>query len=82
MNIDNLSTRREKLCSDFAVKCTKHEKFKHMFPKFKKIHAMLTRKSETFKVQHANTERLKKSPIIYMQRLLNSHDEKITNQEK
>ena len=81
MNIDDLSTRREKLCSDFAIKCTKHDKFSHMFPKFKKIHAMLTRKSEKFKVQYANTERLKKSPLIYMQRLLNSHDANLNDQE-
>ena len=29
---------------------------------------------EKFKVQFANTERLKKSPIIYMQKLLNENE--------
>ena len=51
------------------------------FQNLKKIHAMLTRKSEKFKVQYANAERLKKSPLIYMQRLLNSHDANLNDQE-
>ena len=34
---------------------------------------METRKSEKYKVQHANTERLKKSAVIYMQNLLNEY---------
>ena len=37
---------------------------------------MKTREEEKFIVQHANTERLKKSSIPYMQRLLNKHEEK------
>ena len=32
---------------------------------------MITRKSDHFQITHANTERLKESPIIYMQNLLN-----------
>ena len=35
LDIDDLATRRKKLSVDFAIKCTKHEKFKNMFPKFK-----------------------------------------------
>ena len=42
---------------------------------------MLTRKSEKIQVQHANTERLKKLPLIYMQRLQNSHDANLNDQE-
>ena len=53
-----------------------------MFPKFNKLHAMLTRKSEKFQVQFANTERLKRSPIIYMQKLLNDQDINFNNHEK
>ena len=74
LNIDDLSTRRKKLCVDFAVKCTKHEKFKNMFPKFNKSHAMQTRKPHKFIIQHAKTERLKKSAKIYMQQILNDQD--------
>ena len=45
-----------------------------MFPINQKTHNMATRHDEKFKVQFANTERLKKSPIIYMQKLLNEHE--------
>ena len=51
--------------------CSKNPKTKHMFPEKKKIHDMETRNPERFKVQHAHTEILKKSPIIYMPNLLN-----------
>ena len=54
----------------------KSDKLKHMFPKNDKSHNMGTRNEEVFKVQHANTGRLKKSPIIYMQNLLNDDEMK------
>ena len=38
-----------------------------------KTHKMKTRAVEKYKVQHANTERFKKSSIIAMQKMLN-HD--------
>ena len=82
LDIDDLATRREKLCLDFAMKCTKKTKFQNMFPKLNKFHKMKTRNPLKYEVQHANTERLKKSAIIYMQRLLNNHDRKIRNIEK
>ena len=46
-----------------------------MFPKNSKKHDMITRNPEVYKVQFANTERLKNSPIIYMQELLNENEE-------
>ena len=42
-----------------------------MFPEAIKIHQIDTRKPEKYQVQHANTERLNKSAVIYMQNLLN-----------
>ena len=45
-----------------------------MFPKKFKKHKMNTRFSEEFKVEFANTKRMKKSPIIYMQNLLNENN--------
>ena len=33
---------------------------------------MVTRKEESYVVNHANTERLKKSAVPYLQRILNS----------
>ena len=68
LDIDDLSTRREKLCLDFAKKCTKHPKLSYMFPTTNKTKG---RKSNKYVVQFANTERLKQSAIIYMQNLLN-----------
>ena len=47
---------------------------KKMFPIKQKIHPMKKRTENKFKVQHANTERLKKSAIIYMQNLLNQNE--------
>ena len=46
-----------------------------MFPKNVKEHQMNTRNNEVYKVYHANTKRFQKSPIIFMQNLLNE-DEK------
>ena len=74
LDIECLSDRREKLCLNFAIKSSKHSKLKHMFPKNENHTQMNTRFKEKFKVEHANTERLKNSSIIYMQNLLNKHE--------
>ena len=71
LGIASLDERREKLCLNFARKCLKNEKSKHMFPINEKQHEMETRNHEDYRVQHANTGRLQKSPLIYMQNLLN-----------
>ena len=47
-----------------------------MFPIREKEHEMKTREDEKFIAEHAHTERLKKSSIPYMQRMLNKHEEK------
>ena len=47
---------------------------KKMFPVRNKVHEMTTREEERFIVQHANTDRLRKSSIIYMQNILNKHE--------
>ena len=71
LDIEKLSERRKQLCLNFAKKCVKNPKTKHMFPKNVKKHEMKTRNTAEFKVQHAHTDRFKKSSIIYMQHLLN-----------
>ena len=76
LGLDDLSTRRENLCLEFAKKCVKNEQLCHMFPKNTKLHTMEKRKKEVYKVQHANTGRLKNSAIIYMQNLLNEDEQK------
>ena len=45
---------------------------KHLFEPNLKLHEMETRDPEHFQVLHANTERFKHGPIIYMQNLLNT----------
>ena len=44
-----------------------------MFPLNNKSQNIGTRKPEKFKVQHALTDKLKDSALIYMQNLLNEH---------
>ena len=70
-NLQNLSERRKKLCLKFAKNCLRNESTKDMFPLKRHFTDVNTRQHEMYEVQHANTERLKRSPIIYMQNLLN-----------
>jgi hypothetical protein len=72
LEIETLYDRREALCLSFAKKCLTNEKMKEFFQPNKKIHPMKTRFEEEFEINQANTERLRNSPIIYMQRLLNN----------
>ena len=74
LGLENLRERRENICLEFARKCVKNKKLDHMFPKNVNNHSMETRNKETYLVQHANTERLQKSAIIHMQKLLNEYD--------
>ena len=74
LNLEPLEQRRKYLCLKFAQRCTKNEKTKKMFPLNEKIHGMDMRNREKFKVQHAKTNRLKNSAIVYMQKLLNDQN--------
>ena len=71
LDMETLETRRISLCLAFAKKASKNPKCKTMFPLNDKKHDMKTRNGDIYKVQHANTSRLKSSAIIYMQNLLN-----------
>ena len=72
LQMDTLFQRREFLTLNYAKKCITHPKMKHLFPPNNRTHPMNVRKYEKFQVTHANTERFKNSPILYMQKLLNS----------
>ena len=74
LDLQSLNERREMLCLNFALKCVKNEKMKHMFPISEKTHIMPTRDENKYNVYHANTGRLQKSSIIYMQKLLNQNE--------
>ena len=69
LDLETLKDRREELCLKFAQKCLKNPKMKHLFPNNENTQE--TRKHEHFKVLFAKTSRLKDSPIIYMQNILN-----------
>ena len=70
LNIQSLRERRQILAKRFAVKCTKSENFKKMFPLSNKQYDGL-RKQEKYEVKFSRTLRLCKSSIPAMQRLLN-----------
>ena len=70
-NLTSLDERRKELCISFAKKCIANENTKDMFPLKPKNANWKTRFPEKYTVYHANTERLQRSPIIYMQKLLN-----------
>ena len=63
--------RKEILSKIFAKKSVSNVKLKKHFIENDKSHSMETRNPEMFEVYFANTERLRKSPVIYMQKLLN-----------
>ena len=67
--LETLFSRRKKLCLNFANKCIKREDSADMFPR--NTNTTNTRNTEAFNVTKAKTERLAKSAIPYMQRLLN-----------
>ena len=73
LNLQTLTERRHYLCTKFAIKNAKNDKFKHLFVQNRKPHIMNTRNPDIFVTQFARTERLRKSPIIYMQKLLNEN---------
>ena len=71
--LPTLRDRRKKLMLNFALKCVKNPKTSRMFPENP---PRITRSKERFKVPHAYTERLKKSAIPAMARLLNENESK------
>ena len=72
LNLVNLEVRRSELCLKFAKKSLKNHKTKHMFVDREKPHKMKLRHEEGIKVDKALTARKQKSPLIFMQKLLNS----------
>ena len=74
LDLQNLNQRRIMLASRFAKKCTQHEKFRDLFPKTE--NPLNLRTKEEYKVKFASTQKLYKSSIPTMQRLLNSQSSK------
>ena len=70
-NLKTLSERRTELALRFAKKCVQNPKTSDIFPL--KNPQRRTRVTEKFEVTIANTRRLAKSAIPFMQKLLNNH---------
>ena len=79
LQIPTLQDRRKELTLRFAETGIMDGTLTDLFPKIRKRHTMETRKENVYKVTHANTSRLKNSPVITMQRMLN---EEHKNQNK
>ena len=69
--LDTLRSRRKYLCLKFAKTCVKKGKLNDLFPLINKN--VNTRPHEKFYVTRAKTERLAKSTVPYLQRLLNEN---------
>ena len=70
--LEDLKSRREKRCLDFALKCLVHPRHAHMFP-LNPNTIKSTRWKEHFAVNKARTSLYKDSTIPYLQRKLNYH---------
>ena len=67
--LDRLQDRRTNLSLSFAKKCLKNKNNKDLFPL--NVKSVNTREHEKYYVTPAQTERLAKSAVPYLQRLLN-----------
>ena len=74
LNMESLSDRREDLVLRWAKKAINHDKMKDLFPLNKKVHSMEMRKGEKYQIKNTHTERLRKSSIFYMQKILNEDE--------
>ena len=78
LGIETLDARRKLLSLRFAKTSIEDGILNDLFPKISKNHQMKTRSRDLFKVNHANTKRLKDSPVITMQRMLNEDNKEQT----
>ena len=70
--IETLHSRREKLTLNFALKAAASPRFQKWFPE-KEYGNVCLRKKKKYEELNARTERLKKSPLYYMRRVLNAN---------
>ena len=65
LKMESLYDRRERLSLNFAQKCLKQNRLSDMFPKNLNNSNIIVRSKESFLVNHANTERYRKSAIPF-----------------
>ena len=75
--LKSLYKRREDRSLSFAIKCTKHETNKSMFPLNPSQDTHTVRHREKYLVNKSHTAKYMKSTIPYLQRRLNSYTEKL-----
>ena len=63
LGLQNLTERRQKLALDFARRSISDDILKDLFLIKRKRHEMATRNTEQYRVNHANTNRYKNSPL-------------------
>ena len=72
LDLDDLETRRNKLCLKFVKKCEKSDKFSNWFKL--NTQSVNTRQEKTKYVKvRARLSRLEKSPISFLTNMLNHH---------
>ena len=76
LNLDTLADRRENMSLKFAKDGIKFDTLSDILKNSEKVHTMKTRYEEEYTVQFANTERLKKSSVIHLQKILNDDNQK------
>ena len=70
--LKTLKKRREGGCKNFALKLAKSSKFGDLFPKNEyDTDAPALRRTKEYKETFARTERMYRSPLYHMRRLLN-----------
>ena len=71
MEIDSLKERRVKMALNFAKKSLRLDIFSSLFPLNENVHQMKTRNPERYVIKNGNTDRMKRSAVPFLQRLLN-----------
>ena len=72
LNLEELSVRRDELCLAFALKCLNSAKFGHIFIPTPNV-GYNVRELRRFVEPKCDTERYRKSPLVYLTRLLNEY---------
>ena len=75
LNLETLSSRREKLMIKFGKTSIENRKLHTLFPLRKTEHNMLLRNPNIYRVTKANTQRFYNSSILHIQRLLNKESQ-------
>ena len=75
LGLESLRQRREQLCLSFALKCCYSAKYKDLFQLTSDTEYNLREERKKFVEHHCNSERFKKSPLMYLTRILNDYFE-------